>query len=231
MVGLVQVATRSPPIDGEVAGEHVDEALWLHLLDICSGGKCLLAAGHDDAAHGGVGFQLVDGDLDFAEHTERKRIEHLRAIQRDDADRAFALNDEVFVAAHVPSRGFFAEAARIGGPAQFARSGDGVQAINIRAAEAMVSKPPNAMKILPTREVLSQVVLLSVATSGAGVSMVAFASVSGGLSLLMARSRSLSWSAATSCALLAPESGDVVAGCSCWPPIWPSAPPACDDML
>jgi uronate dehydrogenase len=33
------------------------------------------------------------------------------------------------------------------------------------------------------------------------------------------------------CALLAPESGDVVAGCSCWPPIWPSAPPACDDML
>ena len=74
---------------GEVRREHVDEALRLHLLDVGAGGKGLFAAGHDDAADRVVRLEVVDGGGDLAEDAERQRIEHLRPVQRDDADRAF----------------------------------------------------------------------------------------------------------------------------------------------
>src|SRR6185369_3007717 len=61
-----------------------------------------LAAGHDDAADGVIGLEIVDGRGDLAEDAEGERIEHLRPVQLDDADRAFALDDDVFERAHAP---------------------------------------------------------------------------------------------------------------------------------
>ncbi|MHC2841077.1 hypothetical protein ACVINU_004011 [Bradyrhizobium diazoefficiens] len=87
---------------GEILGEHVDEALRLHLLDVGAGGKGLLAAGHDDAADGIIALEIVDGGRNLAEDAEGERIEHLRPVQLDDADRALAFDDDVFERAHAP---------------------------------------------------------------------------------------------------------------------------------
>ena len=80
MVGLRQLATRSAPMASEVAGEHVDEGFWLHLLDIGAGGERLFAAGQQDATDAVVGFEIVDRRGDFPEHAERERVEHLRTV-------------------------------------------------------------------------------------------------------------------------------------------------------
>src|SRR5438477_191873 len=94
----------------EIAGEHVDETLRLHLLDVGTGGKGPLAAGHDDAADLVVGLEIVDRSRDLAKHAERQRIQHLRAVEPDDADRATALNimaldNDVFECAHTHPAG------------------------------------------------------------------------------------------------------------------------------
>ena len=44
------------------------------------------------------------GGGDLPEHAERQRIEHFRAVQRDDADRALAFDNDVFERAHAPPR-------------------------------------------------------------------------------------------------------------------------------
>ena len=75
----------------------------LHLLDVGAGRKRLFAAGQQDASDPVVGLEIVDGGGDFLEHAERQRIEHLRAIERDDADRAFVFDDDVFERAHGPT--------------------------------------------------------------------------------------------------------------------------------
>ena len=115
MVGLRQRAMRSPPIAAKSDGEHVDEAFWLHLLDVGAGGKRLLAAGHDDAADLVVGLEVVDRGGDLAEHAERQRIQHLRPVQRDDADRALAVDEDVFERAHKPPHMKFAGTLPAGG--------------------------------------------------------------------------------------------------------------------
>ena len=56
---------------GEIAGEHVDEAFRLHLLDVGAGGKRLFAAGEQDTADIVIGLEVVDGRRDFAKHAER----------------------------------------------------------------------------------------------------------------------------------------------------------------
>ena len=57
-----------------------------------------------DAADLVVGLEIVDRGGDLAKHAERQRIEHLRAVERDDADRAFAFDNDVFERAHDPPR-------------------------------------------------------------------------------------------------------------------------------
>ena len=89
---------------GEIAGEHVDEGFRLHLLDVGAGGKGLFAAGEQDAADLVVGLEVIDGGGDLAKHAERQRVEHFRAVQRDDADRALALDNDVFERRHDPPR-------------------------------------------------------------------------------------------------------------------------------
>ena len=79
MVGLRQLRDAVAADRGEIAGEHVDEALRLHLLDVGAGGKGLLAAGHDDAADLVVGLEIVDRGRDLAKHAERQRVQHFRA--------------------------------------------------------------------------------------------------------------------------------------------------------
>ena len=49
-----------------------------------------------DAADLVVGLEVVDGGRDLAKHAERQRVEHFRPVQRDDADRALALDNDVF---------------------------------------------------------------------------------------------------------------------------------------
>ena len=107
MVGLRQRGDAVAADGGEIAREHVDEGFRLHLLDVGAGGKGLFAAGQQDAADVVVGLEIVDGRRDFAKHAERQRIEHFRAVQRDDADRAFALDNDVFEGAMShPAPGF-----------------------------------------------------------------------------------------------------------------------------
>ena len=72
----------------------------------------------------------------------------------------------------------------------------------MRAAEASVSSVPTPMKILPIRELWSQAVLgwlLAITGAGRGCASVAATTAfcAGGLSCCRARSRSLSWSGAT----------------------------------
>ena len=102
MVGLRQRAMRSPPGRAKSDGEHVDEAFWLHLLDVSAGGECLFAAGDDDAADRLVGLEVIDCGRDLAEDAERQRIQHLWTVQRDDADRVLAVDENVFERAHEP---------------------------------------------------------------------------------------------------------------------------------
>ena len=75
------------------------------------------------------------------------------------------------------------------------RSGD-IHAMNMRAAEAMVSSAPKPMKIFPIREVWSQVepsLLLALAIAGAAAWVSAEAITrAGGLPSCSARSTSLS---------------------------------------
>ena len=60
MVGLRHRGDAVAADRGEIAGEHVDEAFWLHLLDVGAGGEGLFAAGHQDASDLVVGLEVVD---------------------------------------------------------------------------------------------------------------------------------------------------------------------------
>src|SRR5262249_18343264 len=88
----------------KVRGEHVDKAFRLHFLDVGAGGKSSFAAGDDNAADRLVRLEVVDGGRNLLEYAEGERIEHLRPVQRDDTDRAFGFDDDVFERAHGPPR-------------------------------------------------------------------------------------------------------------------------------
>src|SRR4029079_6208547 len=57
-----------------------------------------------------IGLEIVDRRRDLLEHAERQRIEHFRAVQRDNADRAFGFDNDVFERAHDPPRRLIAPA-------------------------------------------------------------------------------------------------------------------------
>ena len=145
----------------------------LHLLDVGAGGERLFAAGEQDAADLVVGLEVVDGRRDLAKHAERQCVEHFRPVQRDDADRALALDNDVFERRHDPPRVIDlagnVPAAGVGfkwdEPMPAARTrlvaseAADRYAMNMRAADAIVSRAPKAMKIFPISEVLSRVEL------------------------------------------------------------------------
>src|SRR5205807_196760 len=85
---------------GEIAGEHVDEGLRLHLLDIGARGKGLFAAGQENASDLVVGFEILERCGDLAKYAEGKRVEHLGAVKGEDSNRAFALDNDAFERAH-----------------------------------------------------------------------------------------------------------------------------------
>src|SRR4029453_5333880 len=99
----------------------------------------------------------------LAKHAERHRIEHFRPVQRDDADRALALDNDVFERRHDPPRTTDLRAmcplpgwASSGAGTDPGRGGRGPPpppadgyAMNMRAADAIVSRAPKAMKIFP----------------------------------------------------------------------------------
>src|SRR6266700_2378504 len=193
---------------GEIAGKHVDEAFRLHFLDVGARREGLFAAGHQNATDLLVGLEIVDRRRDFAKHAERQRVEHFRAIELDDADGALALDNDVLERRHDPTPlSIFADNLPAGGVGfkWAARSAQGVlvggsgsaaQAMNIRAAEAIVSNAPNTTKIFPTNEVSSQTELSLAATMIGATRRIGSSAAAvrvRNASLFAARSTSLSW--------------------------------------
>src|SRR6185436_1810310 len=164
----------------------------LHLLDVGAGGECLFAAGDQDTADIVIGLEVVDGRRNLAKHTERQRVEHFRPVQRDDADRALALDNDVFERRHDPPRVLCSQAmCPLPGWASSGTKADGGgvrmrvvtsasrdrYAMNMRAADAIVSRAPKAMKIFPISEVLSRVELSLPAVSEDGLEVDAITTV------------------------------------------------------
>ena len=104
MVGLRQLATRSPRIVRKSL-ENMSMKFFgcISLISAPAANAFSPPASrmHPIAV---VGLEIVDRGGDFAKHAERQRVEHLRAVKRDDADRAFAFDDDVFERAHGPPR-------------------------------------------------------------------------------------------------------------------------------
>ena len=70
-----------------------------HLLDVGAGGEGLVVAGQHDRADRLVGFEFVDRRGELADQRRVQRVQRLRAVERDDADRPSALDEDVLVAA------------------------------------------------------------------------------------------------------------------------------------
>src|SRR5436305_11233497 len=85
---------------GEIAGEHVDEGLRLHLLDVGAGSKGLFAAGQENASDLVVGFEILDRCGDLAKYAEGKRVEHFGAVKGNDSNRVLAFDNDAFERAH-----------------------------------------------------------------------------------------------------------------------------------
>ena len=184
-----------------------------------------------------VAGYALGGGCDLAKHAERQRIEHLRPVQLDDADRALAFNDDVLERAHgspamfdllranVPSARVRFKQNHGGAGSRGARCShsprdlaDPPQAMNMRAAEAIVSSAPKPIKIFPISEVSSHtecspLAAITGAERAAGASGVA---AGGGALSRSARSESLSWSGAADWFSLAgwPGAACAVLGCA-----------------
>src|SRR5688572_25486789 len=69
------------------------------LVDVGAGHEGLVAgAGHDQAAHGRVGLELVEGGRELAQRALVERVEHLGSIDRDGRDLTVALDEQRLVA-------------------------------------------------------------------------------------------------------------------------------------
>ncbi len=80
------------------------KALVGHLLDVGAGREGLVVAGDQQAADSGVGLVAVERLGEFGHQRAVERIERLRAVEPDDADPAFGLDDDVLVAHGLPLR-------------------------------------------------------------------------------------------------------------------------------
>ena len=69
------------------------------LVDVAAGGECLGAgAGDDDAADSVVGVQRLHRVVQFGRQLAVHRVQLVGAVQRDDADAVFHIDQDVFVA-------------------------------------------------------------------------------------------------------------------------------------
>src|SRR5258707_140455 len=110
---IARVSRWVPPMPGMVPS-------------VIAGGKSLFIAGDQDATDLVVGLEVIDRGGDLAKHAERQRVEHFRAVQRDYADRAFALDNDVFECSHGSPRCLISRAMcpLPGWASSGARSGD-----------------------------------------------------------------------------------------------------------
>jgi hypothetical protein len=83
MTGLRAVLMRSQLRVAEV----------LHEADVGAGGEGFFVAGEDDAADGIVGFEGVDGQADAIDDVVVEGVEHLGAVQADQADPAMGFGE------------------------------------------------------------------------------------------------------------------------------------------
>ena len=96
MIGLRQRVMRSQvPMKSLDVGLHV--GLGLHLLDVGAGGEGLLRAGQHDAADGAVGLPAVERLVQLGDQRGIERVQRLRPVERDEADPAARLDDDVLV--------------------------------------------------------------------------------------------------------------------------------------
>ena len=76
-------------------GLHV--GLLGHLLDVGAGREGLFIAGQHDRADRRIGFEIVERRADLGDEGGVQRVERLRPVQRNDADRAAPLEQDVCV--------------------------------------------------------------------------------------------------------------------------------------
>ena len=90
-----------PASRDEVFGIGLHVGFVGHLLDVGAGREGFFAAGQHDRADRGIAFQIVEGGSDLRDEGGVERIERLGPIERDDADRAAPLDQDVAVLAAV----------------------------------------------------------------------------------------------------------------------------------
>jgi len=69
-----------------------------HLLDIGAGGECLLVSGQHDGPDRRVVLELVQRRGELADQRGAQRVQRRRPVERDNADRAPPLDEDVLVA-------------------------------------------------------------------------------------------------------------------------------------
>ena len=87
-----------PAAGDEVLEVGLGIGLVDHLLDVGAGGEGLLVAGQHDRADRRVGLEIVERRGQFGDQRRVQRVERLRPVQGDDADRAAPLDEDVLVA-------------------------------------------------------------------------------------------------------------------------------------
>ncbi len=110
MTGLPMFSIRSKHV---LAGERVlataGRRLHRQLVDVRAGDERLLArAGHDDDADAFVLLEIEHRSTQLVERLRVQRVEHLRAVDRDDRRRPVALEQKI-VEGHQSGNGYISQ--------------------------------------------------------------------------------------------------------------------------
>jgi hypothetical protein len=81
-----RAARHARPEPPRRSGHHLLKAPFGHRLDIAAGGKDVVVAGDDDAAHGVVGVPGLDPPHEVLHQLRRQGVSALGAVQPRDAD-------------------------------------------------------------------------------------------------------------------------------------------------
>ena len=68
-----------------------------HFLDVGTGGEGFFRAGQHDATDVRIGFQTIEGVVQFADDLRVQRVQRLRTVQGDQADTAVGFQQNRFV--------------------------------------------------------------------------------------------------------------------------------------
>ena len=93
----------------KVFGQDLVEGFFGHFLDVRPGGKGLVRAGDDDAAHLVVLGRLGDGCAEFGQQFPIERVQRIGAVQADGGDAFLGLDDDRLKGHGVSSLGFWSE--------------------------------------------------------------------------------------------------------------------------